>query len=165
MWAQSPRAAQRRRYGTGMRQFDRTVLSGLVLLVFLWGYGTGRIVSVETSASPPLTVWAASGAARIPVVSIDGVSGIRGTINGNVRVFAGNVPVVADAHGAFAVAAARRGSPSAAASTAPAGMRYVASKRGKKYYAVGSKAAAKLSPANLIYFPDGASAERAGYKR
>ena len=41
----------------------------------------------------------------------------------------------------------------------------VASKRGKKYYSVGSAAEESLTPDNRIYFPDAASAERAGYSR
>ena len=48
-------------------------------------------------------------------------------------------------------------------STAPAGMHFVASRRGKKYYPVGSPAAAALKPENRVYFPDAAAAEDAGF--
>ncbi len=41
----------------------------------------------------------------------------------------------------------------------------VASKRGKKYYPVGSAGEENLAPDNRIYFSDAASAERAGYSR
>ncbi len=144
---------------------ERAFLIGLLALAVLFGYGVGRIVSVEGRASPPLTLYASSGAARLPVVTIDDMQDLRGSISGNVRVFVGKAPVSVDAHGAFTTAAITRGSPSASASPAPAGMRFVASKRGKKYYAAGSKAAAKLSPKNRIYFPDAISAERAGYRQ
>lgn len=46
----------------------------------------------------------------------------------------------------------------------PPGMRFVASRNGKKYYAVDSGMGNRLLPKNRVYFPDRASAEAAGYK-
>jgi hypothetical protein len=45
------------------------------------------------------------------------------------------------------------------------GMKFVASKQGKKYYPVGSAQAENLKPENRLYFPDAAAAEAAGYVR
>lgn len=44
-------------------------------------------------------------------------------------------------------------------------MPFVASKRGKYFYPAQSKSAARLAPQNRVYFPDAASAEKAGYRR
>lgn len=48
-------------------------------------------------------------------------------------------------------------------SVVPAGMYFVASNRGKKYYPVDSPAAARLKSENRVYFPDAAAAKRAGF--
>jgi hypothetical protein len=47
----------------------------------------------------------------------------------------------------------------------PPGMRFVASKKGKKYHAVDSASGERIAPENRVYFPDAASAERAGYAK
>jgi len=47
----------------------------------------------------------------------------------------------------------------------PPGMHFVASRTGKKYYAVDSAMGNRLLPKNRVYFPDRATAEAAGYRR
>jgi len=47
----------------------------------------------------------------------------------------------------------------------PAGMNYLASKKGKKYYSVYSKSGAKIKPANRIYFKTEQDAIQAGFKK
>ncbi len=47
----------------------------------------------------------------------------------------------------------------------PAGMQFVASRKGKKYYAVDSAGGEKLTPENRVYFRTAAEAEAAGYQR
>jgi len=46
----------------------------------------------------------------------------------------------------------------------PEGARFVASKRGSKYYAVDSAGGSNLAPANRIYFSSKEEAESAGYR-
>lgn len=47
--------------------------------------------------------------------------------------------------------------------TIPEGMQYVASKKGKKYYSVYSKAAESIVPSNRVYFATSQEAMDAGY--
>lgn len=47
----------------------------------------------------------------------------------------------------------------------PEGMRFVASKRGTKYYPLESAGAGSISPANRVFFETASDAEKAGYKK
>lgn len=46
----------------------------------------------------------------------------------------------------------------------PAGMKFVASKKGKKYYPVDSKSGSRIKPENRVYFKTAGEAKKAGYK-
>ena len=47
----------------------------------------------------------------------------------------------------------------------PAGMQFVASRKGKKYYAVDSAGGERIVPKNRVYFETAQEAESAGYVR
>lgn len=134
-------------------------------------YLFGRIAAQMTLAAPPMTI-VPDPRPHIPVVMIAGIEGGRlvGTVTGSGRVIVAGKTVVPDAEGAFAAAitlppAATRSGTARTPSVPASDAAFVASKRGKKYYPVGSKGAANLSPKNLIYFRSAEEAEAAGYRR
>lgn len=100
----------------------------------------------------------------ISVVRLEGLrdGAMHGTLSGEVRLFAGDTIIIPDGSGAFRIAD-RSFLTNVVTIRAPAGMRFVASKRGHTYYPVGSKGGESIVPTNRIYFPDAVSASRAGY--
>ena len=102
--------------------------------------------------------------APVPTVVIEAAptGRVEGRLYGDARVLLGN-DLVAQGSGAFA--GVMQGSlPVVVEIQIPAGMKYVASRTGKKYYDVTSAMGNRLLPKNRVYFPDRASAEAAGYK-
>lgn len=85
---------------------------------------------------------------------------LTGTMEGETRLIVGNVPVVGS--GAFSIAAGpllvHR-----IEIEIPKGARFVASKRGKKYYPVDAASARGLSPENRLYFETALQAQAAGF--
>lgn len=141
------------------------VWSGSVLLISI-GLCLGiLIVSVFRSTQYTVTVQQ-SDVAGIPSVTIDGWrnGALVGTIRNNAVLIVGDRVAVTDGSGAFAVRSLSVPQ-DASVQAPPTGSAFVASKRGKKYYPVGSAGADGLSPANKIYFPNAAAAEAAGYTR
>lgn len=102
----------------------------------------------------------------IAVVRLEGIrdGALSGTMSGDVRLFAGADLVLPAASGAFRITD-RSLLTNIVTVRAPEGMRFVASRRGEKYYPVGSPEGDRLAPENRIYFRDGAAAESAGYAR
>ena len=135
-----------------------------LLLTFILGLLLGRIFNL-TSQPIPETVVREDTRDSISVVRIDGISDgqITGIAHGSVRVFLGDQMIIPNGSGAWRVPAGKSFA-APVTTNAPAGMQFVASKRGKKYYPVTSRSAQTLSPANRIYFRDAASAEAAGYE-
>jgi hypothetical protein len=88
---------------------------------------------------------------------------LRGVLRGSGMLIIGSRSVVPDQSGAFVVTIATARPPIVASSGAAAQQRYVASKRGKKYYRVGSKSGEQLSFKNRIYFATKEEAEAAGF--
>ncbi len=136
----------------------------LLLLVIGWllgslmtGYGLLRPVPFEIVDDE---------SAGVPVVHILGIedSALLGVTTGNVRIFAGDEQIAIDGSGSFAITD-RDVLSNRLIMHAPEGMQFVASKRGSKYYPVGSSQSFTIVPENRIYFPNAASAEAAGYKR
>lgn len=138
-----------------------TVLA--IILSLILGVFIGIIVRTTSIPVPP-TVIREDTRKPVPVVTISGVEDnhIAGSAHGDVRVFLGDKMVIPDGSGSFRVPAGDLFQ-NVTTVRIPSGMHFVASKRGKKYYPVDAPAAAKLAPANRVYFQDAASAERAGY--
>ncbi len=122
-----------------------------IAAVFLWKSDS---VAFETrDAIPP-----------IPTVIIEAAptGRVEGRVLGNARVLLAN-DLAAQGSGAFK--GVMQGSlPIVVEVLVPPGMKYVASKTGKKYYDVTSAMGNRLLPKNRVYFPDRGSAEAAGYK-
>lgn len=104
-------------------------------------------------------------ALRVPVVTIDGVRNgkLTGTMSGTVRLFLGDAFVIPSTDGTYSldpdVLFLNRVSV-----FVPEGMRFVASKRGARYYPVESSQGSAILPANRVYFRTGEEAEEAGYR-
>jgi hypothetical protein len=144
---------------------DRLSLAGVILLASALGYLTGRIATVQFALAtvPPVRLIPDERAA-VAVVRIDGLRDdrVHGQTSSGVRLFIGDTLVIPAASGAFAVA----GGPlltNEITVVVPTGMRFVASRNGKKYYAVDSAGGERLAPANRVYFPTAAAAQAAGY--
>jgi hypothetical protein len=148
------------------RLLDFLPLLGALLLALLCGYLLGRLVTLKVSLpAAPIAVRDLS-RPLVPTVRIDGVSGgnVEGVIVGGARLVIGEEIIVPDGSGAFRVPAAQFCTRLVTVA-APEGTRFVASKRGKKYYLVDSPQAAGLSPGNLVFFKTAEEAEAKGYRR
>lgn len=134
-----------------------------IILALLLGVLLGRIMNIASMPIPP-TVLREDSRPLVPVVWINGIENgsIYGNSHGDVRVFLGERIIVPNASGAFRVYAGDLLRESVAVRV-PSGMRFVASRRGKKYYPVASVSAARLAPRNRVYFADRESAEHAGF--
>lgn len=145
--------------------FDRTVLltAAAIGVSLLLGTLFGAIFTATHRPSSSITLHP-DVRPTIPVIRINGIEDgkITGSIHGNARLFLGDVMPIPDGSGAFRIPAGNLFRDTVTVRV-PAGMRFVASRRGKKYYPVRSANAAKLAPANRVYFADAESALRAGY--
>lgn len=136
-------------------------------LAFCTGCFSGAAFDAWTfHPAPELQIVQDDTSPSIPVVHISGIrnGALIGSLTGNVRLAAGSKIILPTASGSFAVTDSKLLT-NMIEIHVPAGMSFVASKRGKKYYPVASASAAGLSPANRVYFPSAEAAERAGYKR
>jgi hypothetical protein len=128
-----------------------------LFFAFVLGLCAGRL-----PAHQPATRIVEDHRPGVPVVRIDGVTGndLIGSIQGEARVFIAG-KAVATSSGAFKApaSAVTRIVPGAATG------KFVASKRGKKFYPVGSPSGEKLSPSNRVYFDTAEQAMAAGYSR
>lgn len=136
-----------------------------LILSLLVGYCTGATIAAWTSfPTESLRIIDDPVTGEIPTVRLDGILNgeLRGSVVGDVRIAAGGKMIPVDGSGSFRIVE-RSVLTNIIHVPVPTGMHFVASRRGKKYYPVGSAGANGLSPANRIYFPDEASARRAGY--
>lgn len=137
------------------------------VLTLACGFLTGSAFTAWSVRTPPAPVIVQDDIpGGMPVVSIEGIRNGRlvGSAAGGVRLSAGGRPVSIGSGGAFAVSD-RKVLTNVVTVQVPEGMRYLASSRGKKYYPVDSSSAQNIVSGNRIYFPDEASALRAGYVR
>ena len=137
-----------------------------VVFAVLFGWMLGQMDDVQDDyAATPMRIVNDSGS-TVPVVIIDAWRGetLRGKTEGEVRLMVEGKAVAPAIDGSFSLGTAPK-APSPSAASVPEGAQFVASKRGKKYYPVGSSAGEGLSPANRIYFQSEAEAEAAGYVR
>lgn len=86
-----------------------------------------------------------------------------GEMLGSVRMFLGDDQIIPNGSGAFRVPAGILKN-DVRPIAAPEGMRFVASRKGKRFYPVSSKQAQGLSPKNRVYFPTEEAAKAAGYR-
>lgn len=134
-----------------------------VFFALVAGYFLGQVTfAASLRNTSPVTVVHDSGS-LVPTVDITSWKNgaLAGDILGSVRLMVDGKAITSTASGTFSL-----GAPSASVAgggAVPAGMKFVASKRGKKYYSVGSASARNLSEANKIYFTDAAAAEAAGF--
>lgn len=139
---------------------------GALLLACVFGYLAGRVVTCRLDLPQTSMTLTDDMRPPVPTVRIDGVRNgyLEGVIIGEGRLVFGGHPIVTDGSGAFRVPA----NPiltNAITVTVPEGMRFVASKNGSKYYAVGSSGGAQIAPINRVYFRTAAEAEAAGYTK
>lgn len=133
-----------------------------MVLAGLSGYTAGRVVTLRQWADPPF-VLEPDLRPRIPVVRVEGMEDgkVIGHVRGDVRVFWGEEMVIPDGSGAFRLA------PDVLEEeiniAVPVGARFVASRRGKRYYPVASSMASRLAPAYRVYFRSTEEAEEAGF--
>lgn len=102
---------------------------------------------------------------RIAVVEIEGIrdGNLTGRITGDVRVFLAGKQILPSGSGSFRVPADALAY-DVRTVEAPAGARFVASKKGKRFYPIGSSQAEGLTVKNRVYFSSEEEARRAGYK-
>lgn len=126
--------------------------------------GIVAMCALETTEHPPESVHASG--ATVASLTLEGFrdGALRGRVVGPVRLYVqDDVQVVADdgtfalMHPAFRI--------DQVTIVVPPGMRFVASKNGKKYYPVASSAGERIVPENRRYFVDEAAAEAAGFTR
>lgn len=138
-----------------------------VSTLLLIGYLGGRIVTLlEVPDATPMHIDHVNIENDVPVVELRAVQNgmIAGELRGDARLFAHGEQILPDASGAIVIPV----SPFLTQYVdvlVPEGAAFVASRRGKKYYPVGSAAGDNLSPQNRIYFRSAEEAERAGYRK
>lgn len=145
---------------------DLAPFAGALLLAFVCGYLLGRLITERrTLVSAPMQMRDLS-RPLVPTVRVEGVVNgqLKGALFGEARFFLGGKQIVPDQSGSFVVPAGSLLT-NTIEITVPEGMRFVASRRGKKYYPVDSASASNLAPANRVYFKTAEEAEGAGYKR
>lgn len=89
---------------------------------------------------------------------------LMGSTIGPVRISAGEKNIAIDASGAFVIKDSTVLT-NQISIVLPTGMKFVASKIGKKYYPVSSAQGQNIKLENRRYFPSAEAAEAAGYKR
>lgn len=149
-----------------LRRFDPEVLLQVSNLAFALGAGVlvGLVCSLAVR-EVPVAVRSGSGA-TVVAVTFDGFRDglLRGRSAGPIRLFAGDEAVEVAADGSFAFDHPGFHIEEVTVPV-PAGMKFVASRKGKKYYSVISAAGERIAPANRVYFPDEASARAAGFSK
>ncbi len=136
----------------------------LAVLLLVAAFLSGWLVSgMRMRALAPVAVLP-DGREAAPTVTVEGI--VDGALllrtAGGVRILAGNKALQADQDGVVRVSD-RSLLTNKVNIQIPESMRFVASKRGQKYYPVDASAAQGIVPENRVYFPDEASAERAGF--
>jgi len=148
-----------------MQKFPLPVF-GALLLAGILGYLVGRNAALHITLSPMPTEVIDDARPKESVVIFEGVRDgkVFGSIRGDARVWIGETQVMPDGEGLFA----EEPGPllvNEISVLVPEGMKFVASKRGKKYYSVLTNGGQKIVPENRVYFPDASAAEAAGYTR
>ena len=138
-----------------------TILIPAFCLALSAGYLQGRLLSMHQQ---PITLRPDT-RPLVPTVILTRIrnGNLEGETRGNVRLFVGDVPLI-HGSGSFAVPAGPLLRQIIEVDV-PSGAHFVASKRGKKYYAINASQAQSIAPGNRVYFQTAAQAESAGYVR
>ena len=136
------------------------------ILFFALGWLLGALMTAYTLLRPAPMKIVEDADVAIPVVRIFGIEdgALRGAVEGEMRIVAGEEPVFTDGSGNFLIRD-RSILTNHVTVQVPPGMQYVASKRGKKYYPVGSAESFSIIPENRVYFQSASEAETAGFTR
>jgi hypothetical protein len=135
-----------------------SLLLALFCLTASSGFLTGRLITNQQS---PITLQADT-RPLIPTVHIEGIRNglLHGSIRGSARVVIGKQTFTQS--GIFVLDASTL-LVNEIAVVVPNGAKFLASKRGKKYYPVYSAAAERIVPKNRVYFETETEAQLAGY--
>ena len=138
------------------------------ILVLLLGYLFGVfLLQVEgVSAPAPLSVHTRDVHRRVPLVRITGIRDGRivGVVGTGARLLIGESIVTPRPDRTFSIAS-EPFLENIVDVPVPREAVFVASRRGKNYYPVASRAAENLKPENRLYFRSTEEAEALGYKR
>jgi hypothetical protein len=143
------------------------LLAGALILALIFGYLAGRITTVRFSiAGIPPVFLRENTQHSVPTVHITGLQNgnIVGSMEGDVRMWLGDTQILSEEDGTFAVAPGPL-LVNTISVLIPDGMKFVASKRGKKYYTVSEAGGQRIVPGNRLYFETAEKAESAGYIR
>lgn len=149
------------------RNVSPFLLAGVLTLALIFGYLVGRITTVHIAVADVPPAFLQEDATNIvPTVRIAGLQdgNVVGSIKGDVRMWIGDTQIFSAEDGTFAVAPG----PfliNTISVLIPDGMKFVASKRGKKYYTVSEAGGQSIVPGNRLYFKTAEQAESAGYIR
>ena len=143
-------------YGSAMR--SASFLLSVLCLAICSGVYIGRLLA----HTPPTLSLKPDTRCRVPVVQIDGVQNglLHGSVVGNARVAIGDDIVVQS--GAFALNADILLRNEIWVHVPP-NAKFVASKKGKKYYDISEAGGERIVPSNRVYFSSVEEAEQAGY--
>lgn len=136
------------------------------ITVFLCGMAVAQMLLALRLSKARAFVLAPDVRPQVCTVTVDGIvdGAVRGTLTGSGRVFIGAVQALPGRDGAFAVDG-KAFLTQRITVTVPPGTRFVASKKGSKYYALTSAQGQKIAPANRVYFATEAEAEMKGYRK
>lgn len=137
--------------------------AAVLLLCCLFGYLSGRIVDIQLAQ--PATTLVPDATNPVAVVQVLGIQNgeLFGSIKGDVRFFLADTQVVTHGSGDTFRMSADVFLENNVTIVVPDGMYFVASRNGKKYYAVDSSGGERIVPKNRVYFPTAAAAEAAGF--
>ncbi|MDA0376657.1 MAG: hypothetical protein O3A80_05130 [bacterium] len=135
-----------------------SLLLALFCLSASSGFLTGRQISHYSS---PITLHSDT-RPPIPTINIEGIRNglLHGEVIGSARIVFGKK--ILTQSGVFVLDAAHILTNEVSV-IVPNGMQFVASKRGKKYYPVFSRAGENLAPKNRVYFATEHEAQQSGY--
>jgi hypothetical protein len=137
-----------------------------LLLAVVFGMVLGATLTAYHAYRPAPVVLLEDKGTDVPVVRIEGIENgaLVGSVAGEVRVSAREKLVTFGEDGRFAISD-RSILTNRITVQAPPGMRFVASSKGTKYYAVDSAGGQNIVPQNRVYFATEQAAQAAGYKR
>ena len=138
---------------------------GALFLAGILGYIVGRNAEIRIVTDPISTEIVTDNRPKESVVIFEGVRDgkVFGSVRGEVRVWIGDNQIMLDDDGFFA----EDPGPlivNEISVLVPDGMKFVASKRGRKYYKISSNAGQRIVPGNRVYFRSANEAEMAGYR-